>query len=205
MSFYSIKWKLKSNYIIGGDCFIQWKFSVQIIKMDEIIFEVFKAGVGLWQYFIRSIGGEYAKCTVESENGITCDSVLAMGKKKSTGSLHRHLTRIHKIDLKRRNDASDDGNVPWKKARDSLERVLSRLTARDGFSFRALANSFDIKRLFPLGGYTIPDSANTIREMVLIFASGIRRDITEELAVLKASGLLFSLTMDEWTSIRGRK
>lgn len=41
--------------------------------------------------------------------------------------------------------------------------------------------------------------------MVLRFASDVQNDMAKKFAQLKANGFRFSLTMDEWTSIRGRK
>lgn len=176
--------------------------------MEEIIYGVFRQGVGLWQYFLRSIGaraGEFGKCIVEGPSGEPCNKVLSMGKRRCMTGLKNHLVNVHKINIKRPHDSDDESDVPQKKAKDSLEKVLSRMSARDGLSFRALANSYDIRRMFPLGGYIIPESANTIREIVLRYASEVRVGITKELAAMKASGYLFSLTMDEWTSIRGRR
>lgn len=175
--------------------------------MQDISYGSYKNGEKIWKYFERSLAprdGEYGKCIVEGENG-TCNKVLSMGKNKSTGTLQNHLSGVHKINWKSPHNDSNDDPVPRKKVKDSLETVLSRIIALDGVSFRVLANSTDIRHLFSLGGYTIPSSANTIREMVLRFAAGIRMDMTKEFASLKAAGHLVSLTLDEWTSMRGRR
>lgn len=176
--------------------------------MAELIFDVFKQGIGLWKYFLRSIGdrvGEFGKCIVEGPDGEPCNRILSLGKKKSPTTLQNHLIQVHKINYKRPNDGSDEEIATPKRKKDSIELVMSRMTALDGVSFRLLANSHDIRRAFTSDGYAIPESANTIRELVLRFASGVRQDMTKKFALLKAAGCRFSLTMDEWTSIRGRR
>lgn len=118
-------------------------FNREQVRMEEIIFGVFKKGVGLWKYFLRSIGdrvGEYGKCIVEGPDVEPCNKILTMGKKKSPTALQNHLIQVHKIRSKRPNDRGDEEVVPPKK-----------------------------------------------------------------FAQFKANGFRFSLTMDEWTSIRGRK
>lgn len=122
--------------------------------------------------------------------------------------LQNHLLHVHKINFKRPYRDSGEDAVPTTRKKDSLELAMSRVTALNETSFRRLATCDDIRRAFSSDGYVIPNSANTIREMVLRFAASVRQDMAKKFAVLKASGCRFGLTMDvmdEWTSIRGRR
>lgn len=62
-----------------------------------------------------------------------------------------------------------------RKKKDLIELVMSMMMALGGVSIRLIAQSQDIRRAFTLDGYSIPDSANTIREMVLRFASYVQK------------------------------
>lgn len=66
-----------------------------------------------------------------------------------------------------------------RKKKDLIEVVMSMMMALGGVSIRLIAQSQDIRRAFTLDGYSIPDSANTIREMVLRFASYVQKGVWE--------------------------
>ena len=59
--------------------------------------------------------------------------------------------------------------------------------------------------MFKSKGYDCPKSPKTIKKMVLQYVYKIRKQIVAELSERIARGELFSLTFDEWTSLKNRR
>ena len=88
----------------------------------------------------------------------------------------------------------------------SLAATVARLTACDGLPFRVFATSTDMRRLFAAAGFTdLPKSANSIKMLVSEHGQAVRSYVMTELAERKAKGHKFSITFDEWTSMRNRR
>jgi len=51
----------------------------------------------------------------------------------------------------------------------------------------------------------VPKSPSTVSKMVFDYEEKIRKQLTEEIALCKSSGMRFSLTLDEWMSKRNRR
>src|SRR5580700_10152957 len=57
----------------------------------------------------------------------------------------------------------------------SLEEVLARLTSSDGLPFRIFETSADIRKGLTAQGYTnLPKSQNSVKKMVMNYASQVR-------------------------------
>jgi hypothetical protein len=88
----------------------------------------------------------------------------------------------------------------------SVHATVARMTACDGMPFNTLVKSPDLRRLFLSQGVTsLPKSSNCIRGMEIDYADKIRSNIKQELKAKLKQGKRWSLTMDEWTSIRNRR
>lgn len=89
---------------------------------------------------------------------------------------------------------------------EKLSEVLARMTARDGLSYNIFIKSYDIREGLRARGFKdIPKSAVTIRNMVLEYSKIIKHYTVHEISRLKSEGKRFSITFDEWTSIRNRR
>lgn len=76
---------------------------------NDIIYLPYKEGAKIWHYFLRATGdmeGKFAKCIFETAEGV-CNSILSMGKNKSTNGMTNHLRLVHKI-AKRNNQNEDE-------------------------------------------------------------------------------------------------
>lgn len=125
-----------------------------------------------------------------------------MGNKKSPGPLVNHLSKIHKICVKRGCEGDMETVKPGKR---TVQSMVSQLTAEDGLSFKIIAKSTTLRELFSVYGYDLPTSPNTVREFVLKQAFSVEQEFKVILKAAKNEGRRFNLTMDEWTSTRGRR
>ena len=72
---------------------------------------------------------------------------------------------------------------------ESLDLILSRMTAKDGFSFNVFTTSTDLKNSLIAKGYNdLPTSAVSIRNRVGDYRSQIKELITREIQTFKSSG-----------------
>lgn len=171
----------------------------------------------VWSYFLVAKDGNSAKCK-------RCPAILkTLGG--STKGLHTHLSSKHNIkilaDVNRltASTSQDSENLNTspppakrkledyftKSADDSLDDVLARMIALDGFPFSVFITSDDLRKLL-LAKYTdLPKSAVTIRKRVMNYSEKIRKQVTAELKHLKSAGERFSLSFDEWTSTSNKR
>ena len=183
-------------------------------------FKDFKGGAGtgenhVWFYFLRDKENQQVKCK-------KCGKVL-----KSTGGsttcFHTHLKTRHNIVLLKRKLATDSEASTsavvqplrktktvitdyFKKQRDNtLPAVLSRLVALDGLPFSLFITSSELRMCLEARGFEVPKSATTIRNMVVDYANALQKIVKCELTLLRSQGIRFSLTFDEWSSIRNRR
>ena len=168
-----------------------------------------------WNYFKRAADGKSGVCTVGN-----CTAVI-LAKGGSTSGLHGHLRSKHSINLLKRPDAVETSSststsivkTPARKITayfvkpvdESFEAIVSRMVALDGLPFKKFITSVDLKLLLAAKGYNVPKSAQTIRDIVVKFAENIKAGVMVELAQQVSQGKKFSLTFDEWTSLRNRR
>ena len=86
-----------------------------------------------------------------------------------------------------------------------LKLVLARMCSLDGIPFSTIADSSDFRNLFSGCNYELPKSGNTIKNIVLQFADEMREKLRQKLQAEKESGKRFSLSLDEWTSLRNER
>ena len=177
-----------------------------------------KGNSDVWQYFLRSEDGQSAKCKHKD-----CQKVLRTGG-GSTKGLHTHLLTVHKnkvgspsISVRTKSlEVESSTNEKNKSITDyfpitdnkklSLGATLARLTALDGIPFYVICNSSDLRAALEAMGFkNLPQSANTMRKIVLEYSKNVRISIISELYKKKISGQRFSLSFDEWTSQRNSR
>lgn len=86
-----------------------------------------------------------------------------------------------------------------------MEVMISRMTAKDGFSFNSFCKSSDLRYLFQKSGHKLPSSSNTIRSIVIQFSESVKANMINEIQKLQMQNQKFSLTFDEWTSRKNRR
>lgn len=164
----------------------------------------------VWTHFLVAKDSKTAQCKY-------CPAILkTLGG--STKGLHTHLSTKHDKKvitvrlssstsqsgdceepplLKRKNISLDDYFVKT----ETLDDVLARMTALDGFSFSVFVTSKDLRALLLSKGYSdLPKAASTVRNRVVNYSYRIRKHVTAELTALRKEGQRFSLSLDEWTS-----
>lgn len=184
--------------------------------------ETEKKNKTVWDFYTRK-GKDLAKCNI-------CQKVLkAAGG--STSGLHSHIKSQHQVNLLKRADrlepdasstlissahqgekssgtGSSRNTLAYYFKRtvdDSLSAVISRMVARDGLPFQKFCRSFDLRRLLTAKGYTVPKSANSIKNLVMEYGVKIRREIRATILEQLKEGTRFSLTFDEWTSLKNQR
>lgn len=192
--------------------------------MSQKAFKEFSTGArvdenSVWFYFLRDKENQLAKCKkcakeIKSHGG-------------STSGLHTHLRTNHEINLlkiKSTQDAASSSasffSTPLSSAKKpkplitdflqnqhdkSLPAVFSRMTALDGLPFSVFVTSAELRTSLEARGFVVPKSATTIRNMVVQYADRIRETVISKFTRLRLQGMRFSLTFDEWTSIKNRR
>ena len=175
---------------------------------ESITFREF-SGSEIWQHYLRSTCGKLAQCKV-CKKMLKCDG-------GSTKGLHVHLKSSHQIDLLLKRNNSETFQEDSRKKRPkittidqfvndtTLSAVLARMTAYHGLPFSVFITSIDLRKSLTALGYTLPKSLTTIREHVIKYVTYVIERIKHDLLLRKSNGEKFSLTLDEWTSLRNKR
>jgi hypothetical protein len=87
-----------------------------------------------------------------------------------------------------------------------MEATVARMAACDGVPFSLFTKSADMRRIMARAGYDdLPRSATGVQSVVLRQANSVRSIIKSELQCRRKKGSGFSLSFDEWTSVRNRR
>ena len=169
-------------------------------------YSVFKSD-GVWKHFLRSSDAQGARCKL-CPNGkiIKC----AGG---STSGLRNHLKTQHP---EREPEPSPKPSLPpakkiktldehFEPRQPTLEYRLARMAAKDGLSFKTLAESDDIQNLLRSQHENVPRSRRAIQTKVNAFAQSVIVRVKEEVRARKNAETKFCISMDEWTSLRNRR
>ncbi|CAG9128692.1 unnamed protein product [Plutella xylostella] len=91
------------------------------------------------------------------------------------------------------------------KSSECMEVVVSRMIAMDGCTLRLFIESEDLRNMFKKSGFELPKSPNTIAKIVLTQAKELKEWTKNKILQLKQAGHRFSITLDEWTSLRNKR
>lgn len=181
------------------------------VRMEKFVFEE-KQGKksGVWCYFLREKKGQLGKCK-------QCHAVIKT-QGGSTSGLRTHMKTRHNQNIGVSDIVSvsaTSGNLAnsshkitkyFKEDVDSLPACLARMVAKDGLPFIVFTTSNDLRQGLTARGFTkIPTSANTIKKLVLDYSHQVRVNMIRDFESRIRLGERFSLTFDEWTSIRNRR
>ena len=162
---------------------------------------------GVWQTFQKETPNT-AKCTI-------CHSVLKCAG-GSTSNLANHLRAKHKIEINKNEEPNptQPSQPTQKKAntsmlkfiqRTSMEELLAKCAAYDGFSIHAMRYSSAIAEFITKRDYKIPRSEKTIKKLIIGFSKEKKLELKDKFMRMAQSGARFSITIDEWTSCNSKR
>lgn len=165
----------------------------------------------IWTYFSKEKGAEKAKCLKCQDKFLSC-------KGSSTSGLIRHLQHVHKINLSKRN-ANDDQFVGPSKIvkvqpqsiitffnkKQSMAEIVARLATVDGFSIHGIAKSEFIRQSLNERQYNLPKGKSNVMKLIHDFYELKKSEIKQKIESYKETFGKFSITLDEWTSLRNRR
>ena len=166
------------------------------------------AGSEIWKHFLKSVCGKLAQCKACNKT-LKCDG-------GSTKGLHVHLKSAHQIDIliKRKNTQTENDTQTKRSKIQTIDKfvndatlsaILTRMTACDGLPFSIFITSQDLRKSLTALGHTLPKSVTSIREQVMKYGLHVTERIKHDLILKKSNGEKFSITLDEWTSMRNRR
>lgn len=159
----------------------------------------------VWQLFKRF--DDEATC-------LKCNKIITC-KSSSTSGLHRHMERIH--NMKRREHEAPKEQPPAKKTRtlhnffntssspESLEQIVAKLAAKDGIPINAITKSEFIRNSISRLGFHLPKCHKAVLGLVMKYCTKIKSDLKIKIENFKSAQRKFSLSIDEWTSVRNRR
>lgn len=162
----------------------------------------------VWRHFLLNKEKELAKCKF-------CHKELK-AKGSSTKGLIEHLNRSHEEEVKKDKDEIE-AEPPKKKktmenyftkrehSRQDLAKKVAMLAALDGLSFHCISSSLTLNELFQKVGFKPPKSPNFVRELVFEHAKEIKKQVRKEIKSMKDQDARFSISIDEYTSIKNRR
>lgn len=130
--------------------------------------------------------------------------------KGSTSTMSYHLLKVHNITTQQNFSETPTSSKMRKietyfEAPDTIESIVAKLACVDGFSIHGITNSVFIRSSFSQKGLTLPKSESTVMDLIVkdfFNKKDIMKKILQEEMLNNEK---FSLTMDEWTSVRGRR
>ena len=163
---------------------------------------------GVWEYFERHKSKAHSRCKL-------CKRIF---KHVSSTTLKYHVENIHQ-KLTSKSDpqpgketapSSQQKSQPkiafmFTKQEKSADFVVSRLAAEDRISFGLIAKSGEMRAGFKARNLTVPGTLNGVKKMVFRYADSVRDKIKEELATRISNNERFSLTLDEYTSVKNQR
>ena len=163
----------------------------------------------VWNYFNRNEKNkDYAFCKQCSKQ-IGC-------KGSSTTPLLNHL-KLHKVQLNtsttlklsnEQNNPSSSKKIKYTLADNSitkffknktLDEILARCVAEDGFSMNSIVKSHAIKEYVKSKGFDMPKSPTSVTKCILNFYEIKKKETINIIDEFKKKNTKFSITVDEWT------
>lgn len=162
----------------------------------------------VWSNF-KKVAEDRARCN-------HCNKMLSC-KGSSTSNLHHHLKAIHNIITDKKTETTDKQETPGPSClqkqisisnfikRSSLEEIVSKLAAFDGFSINSITTSSFIRESIQQRGYSLPKNNSRVMDLIYTYYDKAKSETINELDRIKKDGKCFSITLDEWTSKRNRR
>lgn len=164
----------------------------------------------VWKYFVKE-GKDQAKC-------LKCPNKVLSCKGSSTSGLIRHLDAIHKINLQKRRQLFDSDGSSGSQNKDenlntshnsvlkfvqrkSMAEIVARLVASD----HGICKSEFIRQSLKDRQYNLPKDKTNIMKLVHSYYETAKSNVMKKIRNHTSIDGRFSLTLDEWTSMRNRR
>lgn len=89
--------------------------------------------------------------------------------------------------------------------KESLEEIVAKLAAKDGFSVNAITKSEFIRQKIFEMNYKLPKNPSDVMNLVHKLCEIVKNDLKDKIKMMLANKEKFSLTLDKWTSVKMRK
>jgi hypothetical protein len=150
----------------------------------------------VWDHF-NNHSSNSAKCR-------HCD-VVVLRSSGTTTAMANHLSAKHEIFK-----PNGDDIVPVQESKkrklitnymktESLEEILAKCAAKNGFSIAGITNCDAIKGYVNGKGFEMPQSEKTIWKLILCFYEKKYKEQKQNINKLLSEGVNFSLSLDEWS------
>lgn len=162
----------------------------------------------VWEYFKQNPNQPTAKC---------CKCSVDIFSKGATTTMIRHLRDVHSIRKKEEpeSETDQDEQPPRKKFKQSelsfstkqynSDLPFAELVSKDGIPASKILSSRIIKKGLEADGVKVPKSHSTVMKRVHDFYKAKENELKLRLKVEKSAGKKWSISFDEWTSLRGRR
>ena len=161
----------------------------------------------VWEHFDKTSTGDRAMCRI-------CRKALSTTG-GSTGGLTKHLRLVHGIAPKAKAE-TETAPLPKIRKQMTMDSLLvpkdaetlpeiSKLAALDGIPVHAISRSDYIRKSLDRDGFSLPKNPTDIMKMIQGYADRVRTQMVAEFKQRIDAGERFSLTLDEWTSVRNRR
>ena len=87
----------------------------------------------------------------------------------------------------------------------TMETMISRMVSKNCLPIEKFITSMDLRSLFLHPGFKLPSSTSTIRQLIFHNAESIKSVMKSEIAEFIKRGKRFSVSLDEWTSLRSKR
>ena len=161
----------------------------------------------VWEYFIRN--NNEAKCKFCGKK-IACNA-------SSTSGLHRHLTggqhKMKRIIELAKQIPQSECKIKTKSLdrflntniNESMEHIISKLAAVDGFSINAISRSEFIRNSLRSQGHILPRGPTDIFTLIYKYYENEKQKIITKIKLMESKYEKFSISIDEWTSYKNRR
>ena len=157
----------------------------------------------VWEHFAQD--GNQASCRLCAKK-LCCNG-------GSTSGLSRHLKSKHSLSL----DSQE--KLPQKKAKlqqksimsfvndkkETLQSIVSQLAAVDGFAVHAICKSKFIRESLCAKGFRLPLGESNIMDLIHSQHEIIQKEIKSKIEMKLQCNARFSVTLDEYSSVRCRR
>ena len=162
----------------------------------------------VWEYYER-VDDENAKCS-------KCNKLMSC-KGSSTSGLNRHLTSIHNININKRKcieqkeknlsktSINQQPSILSFTKRQSLQEIVAKLAALDGLSINTICKSQFIRQSLRSQNFNLPTQNKNVMQLVHNYFEIAQNIVIDKIMELKNNETKFSLTLDEWTSLKNRR
>lgn len=166
----------------------------------------------VWNYAIRRKNPITKELTGECK---ACDEVIKCSDRSIT-SLKNHMKAIHKIDIDALEAESKKGDSNLLKKPKKIKSIQTYFPSRtlhsivadlatDGISIRAITRNKYIRESIQKDGFNLPANESDVMKLIHVEYQNKKELMVNEIQQKLSNGIKFSMTFDEYTTIRHRR